>query len=94
MIVSILYLHFAISGLYLDRYEKSPGVVYSTPGYKEVHDISTDNMCAKQCSSDPLCKSFDYCANTDLCTLRITHKLDMSNDTIISRATCSHYSSK
>ena len=68
--------------------------MYTTPGYQTINGIQTDNMCAKQCSQRTECKSFDYCANTQKCQLRKTHKLDMPNNTITTQATCNHYSRK
>ncbi|CAC5396031.1 unnamed protein product [Mytilus coruscus] len=82
------------SRLYLDRYDKTPGVMYTTPGYETITGIQTDNLCAQQCSKDPDCKSFDYCINTLSCQLRRTHKLEMPNNTMTVHATCNHYSRK
>ncbi|KAH9489816.1 hypothetical protein Btru_036394 [Bulinus truncatus] len=80
------------SRLYTDEYTMYDSTEFTTTGDKIIQGITSDEMCAKSCTSnsDFTCESFDYCTNAN-CILRKQHKFDASMGPL-QAFQCNHYS--
>ncbi|KAK3090575.1 hypothetical protein FSP39_012798 [Pinctada imbricata] len=86
---------FVFGRQYLDSYTAIPGSTMPNTGNMiSVMSIISPNLCAQQCSTVSLCRSFDYCDKDQVCYLQSTHILDSVNVTssMEKAPTCTHYS--
>uniref|UniRef100_A0A2C9M7I1 Apple domain-containing protein n=1 Tax=Biomphalaria glabrata TaxID=6526 RepID=A0A2C9M7I1_BIOGL len=81
-----------VAGLYTDEYKKYDLQEFTLTGDKIIQGVTSDEMCAKSCSSNPdfRCESFDYCTDGS-CILRKLHKFTASSGPL-QAFSCSHYS--
>lgn len=84
-----------ISRQLISDYTHVQGAVLIADVNQEVDDIFDPNYCAYLCdmAEDFVCRSFDFCEDTNVCYMHETHALDSGSGGLQLNAThCSHYS--